>query len=326
VAEEDANDESREQAEIKQDATMKTLGGRQFWGDVFFFREWRIQKHVVTGHHRLLDGEDYRHVAGTFDECRDKLDEIKKERKLEPMSGSAVVLLHGIIRSSKSMRKMRAPFEEAGYTVFSFDYPSTQADIPSAAEYLHSVLESLEGIREINFVVHSMGGLVVRAYLKEHEDKRIKRMVMLGVPNLGANLADRVQKVGLYRLVFGPAGQQLVSAPNGLIASLPAPEFEFAIIAGARGTLNGFNPLIPGDDDGTVTVNSTRLPGAADFITVSCLHSFLMGDDDAIDCSVRFIRSGRLRKEGERHPIPKENEQPPVKLPVNPMPKSGTSN
>ncbi|MCH8830826.1 MAG: hypothetical protein IID45_14720, partial [Planctomycetes bacterium] len=169
----------------------------------------------------------------------------------------------------------------------------------------HQVVQSLQGIEEIDFVVHSMGGLIVRQYRAKHKDKRVKRLVMLGVPNNGARMADRLKKIGLYRMILGPAGQQLVSGKNGLIAGLPVPDFEFAVIAGSRGTLRGYNPLIPGDDDGTVSVASTRLPGAADFMTVTALHSFLMGNADVINATVRFLKHGHLRADGLRHPIRK---------------------
>lgn len=305
---------------------MKTLGGRQFWGDVHYFHDWRIQRNVFTGHYRLIDGEDQRHMAGSFPECLERLHAIRKERKLPPMGGKAVLLLHGIIRSSKSMSKLCQPLEERGYRVFAFDYPSTRVDISEAATYLHRALESLEGIEEINFIVHSMGGLVVRAYLAEHRDPRIKRMVMMGVPNLGADMANRVRDLGLFRAIFGPAGQQLVNDPEGFIAGLPTPDFEFAIIAGARGTLTGYNPLIPGDDDGTVSITSTRLPGAADFVTVPAIHSFIMCDERAIEYAVRFIATGRLRADGPPHPIPKPEEvQPETSDPAPPPVPSSKS-
>lgn len=282
----------------------KTLGGRQFWGDVQFFHGWRIQENVVTGHYRLLDPDDYRHASGTRPECEAQLKRIAGEQNLGPMSGKAVILVHGIVRSSKSFEAIAEKLKKEGYTTVGFDYPSTRTDIEDSAEYLHSVMQSLEGVEEINFVVHSMGGLVVRTYLDKHQDKRIKRMVMMGVPNRGANLADRLRKNSLYRLIYGPAGQQLGSDPEGLIAKLPTPEFEFAIIAGGRNNLSGYNPLVPGDDDGTVSVTSARLDGAADFLLVNCLHSFLMKNDAAIAATLQFLETGKLRKDGKAHPIP----------------------
>jgi len=289
---------------------MKTLGGRQFWGDVAYFHGWRIQHNIVTGHYRLLDEDDYRHASGSLDDCRNKLKQIKRERKLPPMKGKAVILIHGIVRSSKSMGKLRERLERDGYHVFGLDYPSTRVGIAKSAEYLHRVIQSLDGIEEINLVVHSLGGLIVRQYCKDHKDKRLHRMVMLGVPNNGAQLADRFERNVLFRAIFGPAGRQLGTDPDGLISKLPAPPFEFAIIAGARGSLKGYNPLIPGDDDGTVAVSSTRLPGAADFMTVRSLHSFMMRNSEVIDATARFLKSGHLRADGKRHPIPRPKQAP----------------
>lgn len=283
---------------------MKTLGGRQFWGDVAFFRGWRIQKNVFTGHYRLIDPGDERHASGSLETCRRELDAIKQRLKLQPMSGRAVILIHGIIRSSKSFSSMQRALEAEGVTVVGFDYPSTRLSIADSAEHLNQVIESLDGIEQIDFVVHSMGGLVVREWLQKHGDPRIGRMVMLGVPNLGAKMANHLKDVGLYKFVMGPAGQQLIEGDQSYIAGLPTPVFPFAVIAGARGTEDGFNPLIPGDDDGTVSVDATRLPGAADFMTVPVLHSFLMGNKDVIAATRRFLSTGQLREHGDPAPIP----------------------
>jgi pimeloyl-ACP methyl ester carboxylesterase len=288
---------------------MKTLGGRQFWGDVLFFHDWRIQQNVLTKKYRLLDGKDYRHADGSLEECKAALEQIKKDQILPPMSGKAVVVVHGIFRSSKSFRKMRTHLLEEDYQVFGFEYPSTRVSISDSAEHLRQSIESLKGIEEINFVVHSMGGLVVRSYLVGNQDKRIKRMVMMGVPNLGARMADRVIKIPLYHTLFGPAGKQLLTGDDGIAGKLPIPEFEFAVIAGSKGDSNGFNPFIPGDDDGTVSVSNTRLPGATDFIAIRALHSFMMFDDDVIGSTMRFLKTGRLRETGELHPIPRLKEK-----------------
>jgi pimeloyl-ACP methyl ester carboxylesterase len=283
---------------------MPTLGGRVFWGDVLHFRGYRIQQNVVTKHYRLLDAADRRFASGSYEECAAKLEEMKQEHKLAPLDGKVVILVHGMGRSSKSWPKLSKALEADGYQVIPFDYPSTRCAISDSAEYLAQVIRGLDGVDEINFVCHSMGGLVIRSYLANNSDDRIQRMVMLGVPNLGAEMADLVAKWPLYQWVCGPGGCQLVTDPKGLIASLPTPDFEFAVIAAGKGNNSGYNPLVAGDDDGTVTVASTRLPGATDFLQVNgLLHSFLMFDNRVIDATVRFLDEGKLRAEGARHPI-----------------------
>ncbi|MFN0052174.1 MAG: esterase/lipase family protein [Planctomycetales bacterium] len=305
-----ADDEDSDVPNRKRSLLAKTLGGRQFWADVEFFHSWRIQQHVQTRHYRLLDGDDYRHVSGTRAECHQALQQIRTERKLPPMSGEAVILIHGLVRSSKSMGKLqqRLDLEEEGMQTFSFGYPSTQIDIPRAAEYLHSAIESLEGIERIHFVVHSMGGLVVRAYLAEHSDPRIGRLVMIATPNQGADLADRFQKVGWFRALAGPAGQQLTRGADGFIAGLPTPAIEFGVIAGGRGNNRGYNPLIPGDDDGTVSVECTRLEGARDFVVLDHLHTFLITAPQTREYTVRFLKEGRFRDDAEPTPIVSNDE------------------
>ncbi len=283
-------------------SVMKTLGGRQFWGDVKFFRGWRIQQNVFTEHYRLLDPKDSRYAFGSLKTCNDKLEELKVKFKLRPMSGKAAIEIHGITKSSKTYYAMRPALEKAGYMVVPFDYPSTRIDIAQAAAYLDQVIQSLEGVEQIDLVVHSMGGLVVRSWFEDHDDLRIKRLVMLGTPNRGAEMADMLRKNAAFRLIMGPAGQQLVTGESGTIAKLPVPPCEFGVIAGGRGT-EGYNPLVPGDNDLIVSVESARLPGAADFLMVRSMHTFMLSNPEAIEATVRFLDTGHFRKNGIRQPI-----------------------
>ncbi|MCK4447839.1 MAG: hypothetical protein KAW56_12260 [Candidatus Marinimicrobia bacterium] len=46
----------------------------------------------------------------------------------------------------------------------------------------------------------------------------------------------------------------------------------FGIIAGGLNKKNGFNPLIPVDDDRTLAVEETKLNGCKDFILMPGLH------------------------------------------------------
>lgn len=296
--------ETASKTELAEEAMLaKTLGGRQFWGDVHYLCGWRIQQNVFTKHYRLIDPNDVRQTWGSFEDCQARLKTIREEKKLATGSGPAVIMIHGLLQSSKCMVDMGASLRDAGYTTVEFDYPSTQISIPEAARFLDRLVQSLEGFDEINFVVHSMGGLVVRAYSADFHDPRIKRMVMLGTPNRGAELADITQQYWILRTAAGPGARQLGTRSDGLIPKLPVPKFEFAVIAGSRGTTSGWNPLIPGDDDGTVTVASTRLAGAADFATVRAIHSRLLWNDEVFAQTVRFLKDGRLRAKGAAQPI-----------------------
>lgn len=301
----EAKPEPPDQSDSIPDNTdgTKTLGGRQFWGDVQFFRGWRIQHNVLTKHYRLLDPDDKRFASGSLLHCQEKLSEVRTSRKLPPMSGKAVILIHGIGRSSKSFADMAKRMKKDGYTVVGFDYPSTQVPIPQCADYLHKVIQSLDGIESIDLVGHSMGGLVMRAYQMNHSCNRFRRGVMLGVPNKGAKMADLLKSNPLFKMVLGPAGQQLATDDDGLINNLPTPSYEFGVLAGGRSGPKGYNPILRGDNDMTVTVASTRLPGAADFLLLPVIHSFLMSDERAINATISFLKSAQFDPQRAPSPI-----------------------
>ncbi len=284
---------------------MPTLGGKQFWADVLFFHEWRIQRNVLTGHHRLLDGRAFRHASGTFESCRERLDRIRAGENLPPMEGTAVLVLHGLFRSHSSMETLCDYLrEQGGYTVFNVEYPSTRCEVSQHAKTLASVVEHLDGIEEIHFVGHSLGNIVVRYYLasaaeagKPLPDARIRRFVMLAPPNHGSEIAAALADNDLFEAVAGKAGQQLGPEWPWLAAKLASPACEFGIIAGGLGNDAGFNPLLPGDDDGTVTVAGTRLDGARDFLVLPVLHSAIMAERRVREQTLEFLRNGRFSRE-----------------------------
>lgn len=292
---------------------LPTLGGKQLWGDELHFHDWRIQRNAFTGHYRLLDGADLRHAWGSFEQCRQRLEEIKQQLGLPPMEGQAVLVLHGLFRTRSAMKSLADYLErEGGYHVFRISYPSTRGDIDVHAEALAKVIENLEGIEEIHLVAHSLGNLVVRRYLATHTDPaagkkpdpRIRRMVMLAPPNNGAEMAKIANRTGLFQLTAGVGGSHFVRDWEEFQKRLAIPAFEFGILAGGAGSEKGRNPLLAGDDDLIVTVEETRLPGARDFLVLPVLHTWMMNNPRVQECTLRFLQHGYFVSEEERDPIP----------------------
>jgi pimeloyl-ACP methyl ester carboxylesterase len=290
-----------------------TLGGKQFWSDEQFFRDWHIQRNVFTNHYRLLDGAGYRHAWGSYEHCRDRLNEIRRERELPAMSGRAVIVLHGLMRTDGSMRKLADYLHEKGkFSTFNVSYPSTRGNVGDHAAALAKIIARLEGIEEINFVAHSLGNLVVRHYLADHTnektgrhpDPRIKRMVMLGAPNNGARIAEVLLANSVAEVTAGKSGQQLAREWEQLADKLATPAFEFGIIAGGLSNERGYNPLLGGDNDLIVTVESTRLAGATDFAVLPVLHAVMMDNPTVQEYVLRFFEHGYFVSREARRPIP----------------------
>jgi Uncharacterized protein with an alpha/beta hydrolase fold len=289
-----------------------TMGGVQFWSDELVFRGWRIQQNVLTGHYRLLDDHDFRMAWGTFDQCQARLEELKREHNLLPLKGRAVVTLHGLGRSRDAMAMLgKETTDGTDATWINVSYASSRRSLDDHAQSLARVLSHLDGIDEIDFVCHSLGNLVVRRYLGEASlpesrwktDPRIKRMVMLGPPNNGAQLARLFKDNKLFGLVTGPSGKLLALPQGELQKQLGTPAFEFGIIAGSCGDTSQSNPVVAGEDDLIVAVEETRLAGASDFLVVNCWHGTMLHDEHVCQCAARFLKDGCFVASDKRMPI-----------------------
>ena len=287
---------------------LPTLGGMQLWGDVRCRAGWRIQRHVVTGHYRLLDDWDVRRAWGDRACCDAALAAAIEARSLPRPAGDTVVLLHGMIRSGKCFAGLAADLREAGFATVAVDYPSTRQSLRASAAMVKEVTDGL--IRDqdpadpvvLHFVCHSAGGLALRVWTELHADRGelpIGRSVLMGVPNGGAAFADAVRGMpvvgGSLDFLWGVAAAELSTAPGATLSALPAPRGEFATIAGCRGVNGGYNPLIEGDDDGTVAVREAHLAGEAGHLSVcGAGHSFLMNNRTVRGATVRFLKTGAL--------------------------------
>ena len=222
------------------------------WTDRHLFRGWRIQQHVETGKCRLLDGDGKIRAEGTFAHCLETLESIKRGQHLAPMRGKAVVLVHGLAAPCWSMKLLAGYLRQHGeYEAFIVDYASLRSNIDDQARSFARVIQSLEGIEEINFVGHSMGNIVIRRYLAGNQsprggwnpDPRIHRIVMIAPPNHGSITATRLANNPLFQAVFGESGQQLGVKWTNLRSRLAVPGCEFGIIAGGIGEPFGPRPL-----------------------------------------------------------------------------------
>ena len=219
------------------------------------------------------------------------------ERRPAASTPDGVVLLHGIGRTARSFRRMELALQATGFATLNLDYDSRRKALDALAEDIHPAVDlfasGLDG--SVHFVCHSMGGLLARAYLARHRPPRLGRVVMLGTPNGGSEIADRLQNFSAYRAFFGPAGQQLVTRRDAATSALlPAIDYPTGIIAGNRSIYPITSMGLPRPHDGRVSVANSRLDGMADHIVIRTSHPWLVRNREAIAQTIMFLRNRKF--------------------------------
>ena len=155
-----------------------------------------------------------------------------------------------------------------------------------------------ESREPVSFVTHSLGGIIVRQLAATRAVDHFGRVVMLGPPNHGSEVVDALGDWYVFKALNGPAGQQLGTSADSLARSLGSAEFPVGIIAGDRSINWILSAIIPGEDDGKVSIESAKLEGMRDFIVLSASHPFLMNDRRAIEQTIHFLARGCFVREG----------------------------
>lgn len=211
-----------------------------------------------------------------------------------------VVILHGIGQTRWNMLGVARALTKAGFEARLFAYPSLRYDTTALAERLSIQLVETgawECGRPVHFVTHSMGGLVLRDYLasKAVPEGWPGRVVMIGPPHRGSEVADFMAKFGPYHWFYGPAGHQLTTTWQD--ANPARSGYPVGIIAGDAGWLYpAARFLFAGPHDGRVAVDRTRLEGMADHIVLPVTHAMLPWRQSVHRQVIAFLRNGRFMR------------------------------
>lgn len=211
------------------------------------------------------------------------------------LADDCVILLHGLARSAASMETLQRQLETDDYHVVNVDYPSREHPIATLTDM--AIGEGLQACRHqkaqrISFVTHSLGGILVRYYLKQKSIPELHRVVMLGPPNQGSEVVDTLRDVPGFEAFNGPAGMQLGTSSTDIPRQLGPVDFELGVIAGTQSINLILSTYLPGTDDGKVTVENTRVKGMQDFIALSVTHPMMMKNPAVIKQILHFLKHG----------------------------------
>ena len=221
--------------------------------------------------------------------------------KQEKQHKELIVLLHGILRSKTDMLLMQKSFRKQGYSTLNILYPSRKKSLEELSDFVHDKISNCPDYNEdtiLNFVTHSMGGLITRYYIAKRKPENLGKVVMLGPPNTGSEFADWLSDSKLlapmFRSVFGPASGQLRTDYEHIDGDITYP---LGVIAGNK-SINPLSPwVLDGEHDGMVPVERTKIEGMKDHIVIPTNHTTMMFNKKVIRQALHFLNNEEFEHE-----------------------------
>ncbi|MBR2299258.1 MAG: hypothetical protein IJ870_01630 [Alphaproteobacteria bacterium] len=202
-----------------------TLGGTQFWEDVFYYQKWRIQRHFRTRKYRLLDNWDICRATGTFEECREAFVRLIEVFEIPRQSGRLVILLHGLGESKNTFKSLWRALEKQGYHVAAINYPSTRKSIKAHLDQLDFFLTHTEDVDEVSFVTKGTSCLLLRYLLNTsfawNKKFKIGKIVNVNPTNIGSDACAAMAHSKILTWIFGPALKECAPVSVHKIPKLP---------------------------------------------------------------------------------------------------------
>lgn len=196
-----------------------------------------------------------------------------------------VLLLHGIWMRGFMMARIAKHLSTQGYAVDVVEYPSLSKGADACADDLRTRIAA-HGDDTVHVVGHSLGGLV--ALLATQGESSRGRTVCLGSPLTGSSAAKTLSNFAPW--MMGRSRERLLQGLGEWRGEREVGVIAGRVPVGMALLLGGLH----GDNDGTVAVDETRLPGIRDHAVIAVTHTGLPFSDEAIAMTTRFLRHGRF--------------------------------
>lgn len=229
---------------------------------------------------------------------------------MKKAGNKTAVLLHGLMGHPVEMSLIEHRLKNEGYAVENIGYPSMKEPLERIVEIIEKRFEEENELdTRIDFVTHSMGGIVLRLYHEHYKLPRPGRTVMLAPPNRGSEMVDFLKSLHLENTLgslfagfdvgkfLGPAGLELGTDEESVPLKLPPIDFECGVITGIKPALGLVDRVFKGDCDGAVSAERAHVEGVKDYLEVDTDHWAILADRDVHDQIVYFLRNGRFNKE-----------------------------
>lgn len=210
----------------------------------------------------------------------------------------SVIVIHGFARRAQSMETLAYEVHKAGYEVRNVGYSSINQSVEEVKTEVFKKFDqyiSENPDKKIHFAGHSLGGLLVRAYLDQKQLKNLGAVVLMGTPNRGTSLVNQYEDKWYFSWL-GPIIAELGVDNSKFLKTLKPPYYTVGVIAGSKPYSRWSSGTIEGQNDGLVAVESTKLEGMNDFIVIDVNHSRMKRDPRVIEQVIYFLKNSKFKK------------------------------
>ena len=255
---------------------------------------WKLLQKKTSGHWLIIDpsghwrvqGKNIHHLNEFF---RGHPVSLKENRSWKGnrffyypgTNGETVILIHGWSVRASFFSQMAEFLQSNGYTVLNYDYATETLNIRNHVAQFLALMRSEQITGKIHYVVHSMGGLVIRnvlANMSEAECLQIDSIVMLAPANQGSYLAVP------GKLLFRNDRALGNMIPGSEALKIPSPPHYPPV------------GIIAAEYDGKVSFKRTGIPGNVPFqrITVKSNHPDIRFPRISGEWTLKFIREKKF--------------------------------
>ena len=202
-----------------------------------------------------------------------------------------VVCTHGIWMKGWVMRPLSRYLSTHGHDCKQFSYNSVRRTPKENALLLGKFVDKLDA-DIIHFVAHSLGGIILLHYFQLFDTAKPGRVVMLGTPLSGSEVARYLSRVNFIKTNL------LGASAKTLLGNIPAWKGTrpLAVFAGTRGKGVGQMLGAPLDQphDGTVAVSETKIDNCTLHIQVPYSHTGMLLAKSVASSVDEFLRTGNV--------------------------------
>lgn len=212
-----------------------------------------------------------------------------------------VILVHGLWMSGIELVSLKNRLNgDHGFEAVPFSYPSVSGSMLDHVKELREFAQSQKAER-MHFVGHSLGGLVVLNLLEATADLPPGRAVLLGSPLQGSRAAQGLARWPIGKAMLGITMRQEFLPGDNLGPRETVRKWndrrEVGVIAGSSGFgLGRLIAKLDGDNDGTVMVEETQLPGARDHLVLPVTHTGMLFSGEVAKQTAYFLHNGSFSR------------------------------